>query len=619
MTTERSGLASDVLGALVVGSGSTGGGLFGESGPLAVLSSTSPGREFDYIVAPGYVLTLTDPEQPPTASALQLAALALTGASERRVEHVKIDRLEALAAAMLEITRAICSVPVLDELLTLIAERCRELLRCDVAGFALLEEQTKTIVWRAMCGCQTETYRRVTYDVREGVAGRAITTGQPVMVRDFLTDGGIDPSEFPISFAEGLRSVLGMPLEIDKGARGCLMIGYRSVHDFAAGEIDTLTSFSLQAAIAVENAQLYDRLRREQARLESVVQSINEGLILVDLTGRIVYANRQACSFLRLTVPGSPGEDRNLLFERLASRTTDPERALRELGQLRELPTEFPSCDLALEVTPPVELRLTHFNVYDSEGERFGCGYLCRDVTFEKQVDAMKTEVISLVSHEIKTPLASIRGYASALLDDSRKRGRALELDYLRMIDSESARLDDLVCNLTDASKLDAGVLVLEKHVISPAYLLRGVFARWQKTNPTRNFRLVCDEHVGPVVLDRRRIAQVLDNILSNAVKYSADDSEITIALSEDDRSVTFAVTDRGIGVPHAQRKTGVRAFLSRHHATPRRRWQRARAVHFARNRSRARGRDLARIGNRFGNDGRLFGSERSLDGRKGG
>ena len=493
-----------------------------------------------------------------------MAELALDAADDRAALLAKTARLEAQARATLEITTAICSVPVLDELLTLIAQRCRELLRCEVAGFALLEDQSKTIVWRAMCGCTTETYRHVTYADSAGVAGRAISSGRPVVVHDFLTDGGIDPHEFPISFAEGLRSALGVPLEIDKRPRGCLMIGYRHVHDFVRDEIDTLTSFSLQAAIAVENAQLYERIRGEQARLESVVQSINEGLLLVSLSERIVYANRQAETLLRTPVTTLIGEPCEAFFERLCAETTHRARTQSGLAELRTSALDFPTFDVEFATPPAVVLRLTRFDVYDSGSEHSGFGYLCRDITFEKQVDAMKTEVISLVSHEIKTPLASIRGYASALLDRSRQRDRALELDYLHMIDTESARLDELVCNLTDVSKLDAGVLFLEKHEIGPAYLLRSVLARWRKGTPERRFRVTCDDRIAPLPLDRRRIAQVFDNLIGNAVKYSQPGSIIAAAARQDGASVTFSISDRGSGIPRAERDRVFERFYRR-------------------------------------------------------
>jgi len=548
-------VADDVLATLVRAARAAGGTLYSERGLVSGRSAPCAGERRACAVGPHYRLELDGAERMPGASALRLAALALRAASEGEAQRVKSARSDAQAGATLEITRAICSVPILDELLTLIAERCRELLACEVVGFALLEERAKTIVWRAMCGCRTETHKRVTYHPSDGVAGRAISTGGPIVVHDFLTDGGIDPREFPISFAEGLRSVVGVPLEIDKRPRGCLMIGYRSVHEFTSDEIDTLTSFSLQAAIAVENAQLYERVRREQARLESVVQSINEGLVLLDLEDRVVYVNRNACVLFRTNPLALTGATCDELVGRLAEHSTSPSDMRAKLAQLAASSAEFPAVDLEIAESPTLNLRLTHFYVYDAGGERLGRGYLCRDVTFEKQVDAMKTEVIAHVSHEIKTPLASIRGYASALLDGSRNRTRALEIDYLKMIDTESTRLDDLVCNLTDVSKLDAGVLFLERHEISPAYLLRSVVARWRKANPERRFRVVCDEHIAPVLIDRRRIAQVLDNVLSNAVKYSPVDSLISLALCERPDAVVFSIADRGAGIPRAQRE----------------------------------------------------------------
>jgi len=552
---ETDHVAQEVLAALVREARAAGGALFSKAGALAVSSAPTPGVRRECAVGPHHRLVLDDARRLPGPGALRLAGIALQAADDGAALRVKAERLETQAGATLEITRAICSVPILDELLTLIAERCRELLACEIVGFALLEERAKTIVWRAMCGCRTETHKRVTYHPNDGVAGRAISSGGPIVVHDFLTDGGIDPREFPISFAEGLRSVLGVPLEIDKRPRGCLMIGYRTVHDFTSDEIDTLTSFSLQAAIAVENAQLYDRVRREQARLESVVQSINEGLVLLDLEDRVVYANRKTCALFRTSSQALSGATGDELIGRLAERSVRPDKMREKLSQLDESPAEFPSVDLEIADSPALNLRLTHFYVYDAGGEPLGRGYLCRDVTFEKQVDTMKTEVISHVSHEIKTPLASIRGYASALLDESRNRNRALEIDYLKMIDTESARLDDLVCNLTDVSKLDAGVLFLEKHEISPAYLLHSVVARWRKANPQRRFRVTCDEHIAPIHIDRRRVAQVLDNVLSNAVKYSPAESLISIALSEQADAVTFSVADRGVGIPRAQRE----------------------------------------------------------------
>jgi signal transduction histidine kinase len=474
--------------------------------------------------------------------------------ADARVLAARCSRLQQQAEATLEISRTICSAQDLDQLLLLIADRCRDLLHCEVAGFALLQEQEPKIVWRAWSGCRQD-YRDVVFPKRGGLAGRAMSRRRPVMIHD-LRRRKDAAAEFPISFAEGLRSVLGVPLEMMNAPSGCLMIGYRTVHDFTGEEIDALTSFASQAAIAVENARLYETLRSERARLESVVQSINEGLVLVDLDERVAYVNRQATTLLRLQEGEGVGESVQCFIGRIARESTDPARSLPELLELDRTPVGFPALDVALRGSPPIAIRLTRFAVYDSCGARLGRGYLCRDVTSERQVDEMKTEVISLVSHELRTPLALIRGCASALLDGSKSRGAALRREYLTTIDTESSRLDELVRRLTDVSKLDQGVFDLDVHEVDPSTLLRTVVARWRKTEPQRRFIVASTlSHPSPARLDRKRIEQVLDNLLSNAVKYSPPESAVTLGLRCDRQGVLFSVADRGVGIPAEQRE----------------------------------------------------------------
>jgi signal transduction histidine kinase len=461
-------------------------------------------------------------------------------------------RLQLQAEITLEISRTICSAQDLDQLLMLIADRCRKLLHCDVAGFALLQEQEPKIVWRAWSGCHAG-YPDVVFPRRGGIAGRAMSTRKAVIIHD-LKKRKDAAAEFPISFAEGLRSVLGVPLEMLNAPSGCLMIGYRSVHDFTAEEIDALTSFATQAAIAVENARLYENLRDERARLESVVQSINEGLVLVGLDDRVVYVNRQAVALLRLQESECVGDFIQRFIGRISRASAEPGRVLPALLDLDRTTSGFPTLDVQFAGSPSVTIRFIRFVVYDSRGERLGRGYLCRDVTSERQVDAMKTEVISLVSHELRTPLSLIRGYASALLDGSKSRSLTLQREYVETIDAESSRLDELVRKLTDISKLDQGVFELDAHEVDIVAMLESVAARWRKVcERTLVLKYAKDLHT--IRFDRKRIEQVLDNLVSNAVKYSPGDTHVLLGAKEEGEGVVFFVKDRGPGIPAAQRE----------------------------------------------------------------
>ena len=473
---------------------------------------------------------------------------ALNGASLES----RCARLQRQAEVTLEINRTICALQELDPLLMLIAERCRELLQCDVAGFALVNEKTRTFEWRAWSGCRTD-YRDVVFPKRGGIAGRAMSTRRPIVLAD-LNKRRNAASEFPISFAEGLRSVLGVPLQIMDAPSGCLMIGYRSVHAFTGEETDALTSFASQAAIAVESARLYESLRSERARLESVVQSINEGLVLIDLNDRVLYMNHQATALLRLAEGECCGQSVQAFVGRVARESTDPAKILVALLELDRTASGFPTLDVHLSGSPAVTLRLTRFVVYDAIGARLGRGYSCRDVTVEKHVDEMKSEVISLVSHELRTPLALIRGYASALRDGSKARSAALRKEYLETIDTESLRLDELVRKLTDISKLDQGVFELDFRDVDPSALLRATVARWRKAVPERRFLLDSTPDL-LVRIDRKRIEQVLDNLISNAVRYSRKESPIRLGLQAERDAIVVSVNNRGRSIAPAQRE----------------------------------------------------------------
>ena len=457
----------------------------------------------------------------------------------------KIDRLSSAMRATFDVMREICRLHDLDELLMLVSEKSRELLGCELAGFALLDESGETIAWRAMTGCATDVYRRFTFRRDGGIAGRAITTGFPVIVRDFFGDPSIDPREFPISFAEGLRSVVGVPLAIAGTPRGCLMVGHRTVHEFSADEVDLLASFAAQAAIAIETAELYVRLRRERARFESIVESVNEGIVLVDLAGRIGYVNARASSLFR--VDFDQCLDADTFLDRFLGQIADEAGARRALAMIGDDVSHFPSFDVVPADDSQTTVRITVFGVYGDGGVRFGRGYLARDVSVERHIDAMKTEVISIVSHELRTPLAAIRGCASALLDGKRKRDANIRREYLRTIDSESARLDALVANLLDVSKLDAGVLEIEHYPYDLSALVEMRIARWHTAEPECRFEVEREPDPFIVELDRVRIEQVLDNLVANALDSGA--SEVVVSVRTQDGRAVVAVNDNGSGI----------------------------------------------------------------------
>ena len=164
----------------------------------------------------------------------------------------------------------------------------------------------------------------------------------------------------------------------------------------------------------------------------------------------------------------------------------------------------------------------------------------------------MKTELLSTVSHELCTPLGSIKGYATTLLTHASKLRREEQREFLEIIDSEADRLRELIENLLDMSRLEAGVLRIDREPLRLGGVAREVVRRTQLATP--NHELVLDwlpEADEPWVNgDPKRLYQVLQNLLSNAVKYSPDGGCITLRARTARRELVVAVADQGFGMP---------------------------------------------------------------------
>lgn len=195
----------------------------------------------------------------------------------------------------------------------------------------------------------------------------------------------------------------------------------------------------------------------------------------------------------------------------------------------------------------------------DYDGKPSACGY-CIDITQYREAESRaleyeqlartRSEVLSLVSHELRTPLAAIKGYSTMLLDYEKRLKPSEKHDYLVSIDKSAERLTDLVNHLLDVSRLEAGLLTLEKAPSSISKLVAAAVAEIRIRISSHRFVLSKDARLPRLNIDPRRIRQVLDNLLENAVKYSAKGTIVTVNARRNDSEVVISVTDRGQGIP---------------------------------------------------------------------
>jgi signal transduction histidine kinase len=176
-----------------------------------------------------------------------------------------------------------------------------------------------------------------------------------------------------------------------------------------------------------------------------------------------------------------------------------------------------------------------------------------REMRQRQAVEKFRSELLSLASHEMRTPLTSIRGYANTLLRESGHLGEETQKEFLEGIASESERLSHLVSDLLDMSQIEEGRLRVERRAAAPEQICRDAVNG--ATHPELKHQLRSDVTPDlPVVLaDPNRIQQALANLISNAIKFSPEGSEVIVGARRESDSVEFYVKDGGVGIPREE------------------------------------------------------------------
>ena len=176
-----------------------------------------------------------------------------------------------------------------------------------------------------------------------------------------------------------------------------------------------------------------------------------------------------------------------------------------------------------------------------------------REERRRQAADQFRSELISLASHELRAPLTSIRGYAHTLVREYGHLSDETQKEFLEGIASQSDRLSHLVSDLLDMSQIDEGRLRIELHAVTPQQLCEDAVRSASHPGLKHVFRPEIAPELPQVLADPDRIRQVLTNLISNAIKFSPEQSEIVVGARRTDHAVEFYVTDHGVGIPREE------------------------------------------------------------------
>ena len=359
-----------------------------------------------------------------------------------------------------------------------------------------------------------------------------------------------------------MKSFLGAPIRHRNEPVGNIYLTEKEGgKEFSEEDEEILVMFASQAAVSIVNALKYmeeqqnrDLVETERRRLAALLDSSPVGVLVVDAKTRtFASVNREAERILGISPePGSTlvryhevaiyrrsDGEKYESHERPLARALDRGEVVRAEEILFDLPDGRKVTTL-VNATP----------IYSDDGEIVSAVAVVQDMTPVEEVERLRREFLAMVSHELRTPLTTIKGCTGIVLGSSSPPTNSEMLQYFRMIDGQSDHLRDLVNNLLDMTQIEAGALSV---TLEPADVeaivdeARMAFIRQGRRNP---IEVELPPDLPQIAAGRQRIVQVLNNLLSNASKYSGETTAIRVSASREDVCVAFSVTDGGRGIP---------------------------------------------------------------------
>ena len=360
-----------------------------------------------------------------------------------------------------------------------------------------------------------------------------------------------------------LRHMSALPLTFFSSVVGIIFVFRAAVNvGFSKEEQQLLGAFADQAAIAVSNARLYQSVVRERQQLAAIIEQSADGVMILDGRWRITTFNR---AMELLTGWGREEAMGRPCAEVLAIKNNQGVNlCLVDCPLQRRPPMQNPLIEGWVEGRDGRRryVQSRYAPQHDSNGTLIGAIANVRDITEQKIDEEMQSTFFSVISHELKTPVSIIKGYAETLARPDAKWDEATLRDGLHVISDEADRLAHQIQDLLDASRLQAGGLRLEMSDFSLPALAAQVIERFAPQAGERfTFELRFPEQMPAVHADYERVREVLENLVSNAIKYSPDGGTIRIIGRIDGDIAVIGVSDQGIGIPREEQRKLFRRF----------------------------------------------------------
>ncbi|MGZ8692447.1 MAG: GAF domain-containing protein, partial [Gaiellaceae bacterium] len=428
-----------------------------------------------------------------------------------------------------------------------VVQQAPALLGADACAVRTLEEDELVVSAASGEGAEEAVGSRTSATAR--LSGDVFQSRSPLAVEDVAMDERLVGAD--AFLLAGYAAFLGVPLSGPEGTlAGVLSVYARKPRQWRPEEIEALLALAGNTSAALSNAELYSRVSLEKERSVAILANIADGIVAVDRDGCVVLWNAAAEE-----ITGVPQEE-------AIGRTTV--QVLQR--QLESAEAETRSGQRLISITrggEEVWLSLSEAVMRDPLGAVAGRIFAFRDISADRMVEQVKSDFVAAVSHELRTPLTSIYGFAETLLRQDIPFGEEERRTFLGYIASESERLTEIVDQLLNVARLDAGDLQVELSRIDVGSVVSELVETVAESGAMNGHRFEIDLPDEPLAAeaDPDKVRQVFNILVENALRYSPRGGTVTVGARRSDDRVEVRVADEGIGIPAAERERIFRKF----------------------------------------------------------
>jgi two-component system, OmpR family, phosphate regulon sensor histidine kinase PhoR len=433
----------------------------------------------------------------------------------------RLDELEALT----RLARSITGTLDLDSVLTSVVDAAVELTGSEEGSLLLLDMATGELYMRAARNFQEDFVRKFRLPIQDTLAGTVLRTGQPVILDEKT------PQKIKTAYL--VHSLAYVPMQSKGQVIGVLGVDNRMDRKpLQERDSKLLAALAEFAVIAIENSGLYTSISQERNKLDTILTNIQDGVIVIDQDSRLVFANRivqEAMGWVDQTITGRP-------YRELLSHP-DLLQLVNGAGGTHNDRTEVTLEDGRV------------FSALLSPIPEVGLVVTLHDITNLKKLDRIKSDFVSTVSHDLRSPLTAILGYIELI--DRVGPVTDLQHDFIHRVQISVHNITSLVDDLLNLGRIEAG-FDTHKEIVQFDQLIRYTVDNFRKQAEDKSQNLVLElpDSLPTLLANPVQMRQMIENLIDNAIKYTLSGGKITIRAVVAQKQMILQVVDTGIGIP---------------------------------------------------------------------